>query len=247
MFLQPGERPPGVERMRRRRAEKEKATEEGDLVAPERHQPGCAAEAEREQHGTSVEAFLEGEKRERQKGIAHDHARVLQACGGGAAHHEHHRREKRRGRTEPPAQAKHPGREPAHQEMRIDGRVEGEHRGLGRKISEERECGREDERLRVGDGGVAGEMIRVPQRKITIREGPPEEAEHRVEMVLGVPGHDLAAQGPGERGGEPDRENRCRCEGFCADARGERAWRPFGLGKARGVGHRDGDCRNFSN
>src|SRR5829696_5681788 len=54
---------------------------------------------------------------------------------------------------------------------------------------------------------MAAEMVRIPERKLTVLQRGAEIAQERVELVLGVPGHDRAREGPGGRGERPDGED----------------------------------------
>ena len=230
-----------------RRGDQDQAAEIGDLVAPERHQPGHDAEAERQKMGAPREALLERQQRQRQEGVAEDHPRMLQARGGRAAHHEHHRGDERRRRAEAAPEAEEADRYAADQEMRIDRDVESEHRRVGREIGEERHGRREQQRLRIRDRRVAGEMIGIPAREHAVGERRSEIAEHRIEMILGVPRHDLAAQRPGERGGEPHREDRCGGDTAHAQTRTHDPAGALGRNEARRIGHGVEISRKLSN
>ena len=51
-------------------------------------------------------------------------------------------------------------------------------------------------------------VVGVPERRIARVDGGGEEAEERVEPVLGVPGHDRVGDDPAARGDGPDRGDR---------------------------------------
>ena len=58
--------------------------------------------------------------------------------------------------------------------------------------------------------GMAAEMVGVPERQLAVLQGRAEIAQHRVEMVLRIPGHDRAGQRPGRGRGGPDDQDRRR-------------------------------------
>jgi hypothetical protein len=124
-----------------------------------------------------------------------------------------------------PAAAAEQGKdgESAGQEMSEHDGVEELHRRGGHKPPEQHHGRREEERLRVGDAGVAAEMVGVPERQLAVLKRGAEIAQHRVEVVLGIPRYDAAGQRPHEGGGHPERENGERRDHHVAASPGARA------------------------
>src|SRR5829696_1928629 len=54
---------------------------------------------------------------------------------------------------------------------------------------------------------MAAEMVRIPERKLTVLQRGAEIAQERIELVLGVPGDDRARERPGRRRERPDGED----------------------------------------
>src|SRR5271165_6175186 len=101
---------------------------------------------------------------------------------------------------------------PAEGEVGEDDSVEPLYRRVGRNQREQNHARREEQGLRIGDGGMAGEMIRIPERDFAMAQSVGEEAEHRIEMIFGVPWNDRSADQPaGKRQtGESDERDRCQ-------------------------------------
>ena len=133
---------------------------------------------------------------------------MLEAGARRAAEHEDKGRDHGAGRVPAtPLEQRHEG-EGAGQKVREDDEVEQLHRGLVHEPAEKQHRGCEEQRLGIGHGRMAAEMIGVPERQLAVLEGGAEIAQHRVEMVLRVPGHDGAGEGPGSRGDRPGGEDR---------------------------------------
>src|SRR5262249_26146711 len=94
--------------------------------------------------------------------------------------------------------------------------------------------------------GMSGKMVGVPARKEAIRERGAEIAEHRVEMVLRVPGNDLPTQRPGERSGQPHGRNGGRSNAVRPEAWARDTARSLARDEGRGIGHRFGSSRILS-
>ena len=199
------------------------SAEEGDLVAPDDHHRG----AEREQHAVAVGAAVHGlfqqPEGEREEAVAEDHARVLKPGRSGAAEHEDEGGgDRARRMPAPPAEQGYEGQR-AGQEMGEDDHVESLHRRLGDEPAEQQHGGGEQQGLRIRSGGVAAEMVGVPERELAAGERRAEIAQGGIELVLGIPGHHGPGQGPDGNRDRPGRQDEGK-------GRQRLALRPEGLG-----------------
>ena len=209
--------------------------QERDLVAPHRHGGGDDREHRAEPVGAAVERLLEQKQREREEPVADDHARVLQAGRGGAAQDEDHRGDDGAGRVPAaPAEQGQDG-EGARQEMREHHDVEQLHGRRGHEPAEQQHGRREEKGLRIGDRRMAAEVIRVPERQLAMLDRRAEIAQHGIEVVLRIPRHDAAGEGPHEASGAPEGEHDKRCDEHVAAGPGALA----GVTCFRGFHRRD--------
>ena len=69
------------------------------------------------------------------------------------------------------------------------------HRRLGDEPAEQQHGRGEQQGLRIGRGGMAAEMVGVPERELAMGKRRAEIAQGGIELVLGIPGHDGARSG----------------------------------------------------
>jgi hypothetical protein len=132
---------------------------------------------------------------------------VLQPGGRRAAEHEDDRGHDRPGRMPAPAAEQGDEGQRSGKQVGEDHRVEHLHGGFVHEPPEEQHGGREQQRLRIGNGGMAAEMIGIPERKLAMFERGAQIAQHRVEVVLRIPRHHHAGQRPGGGGRDPDHQD----------------------------------------
>ena len=160
---------------------------------------------------------------EREEAVAEDHARMLKPGRSGAAEHEDEGGgDRARRMPAPPAEQGYEGQR-AGQEMGEDDHVESLHRRLGDEPAEQQHGGGEQQGLRIRSGGMAAEMVGVPERELPAGERRAEIAQGGIELVLGIPGHHGPGQGPDGNRDRPGRQDEGK-------GRQRLALRPEGLG-----------------
>ena len=219
-------------------AEEQPKAEIGDLVAPERHQPGGDAGHQPENERAPLQRAEQEPQRDRPIGQAHHLPDMLDAPGGRGAEGEGERRRDGADRVPGAVAEQENQRHPAKPEHAELDRVRGAKARIGVEKREKQVRRREDQRLRIGDLRVAREHVRRPPRRFAATDRLRQELQLRIEMRLRVPWHGDPARepGPGQRepseAEEPERRPQ-RPAGGARDRRQRRRRKRTAAGRAR--------------
>ncbi len=141
------------------------AEQQRDLVAAERDHRGDHGESDGKKRRSPLERQLQHQHGQRKQAVAQDDAGVVEPARGRAAEHEYRGGEDRGGGRPAAAVAIAGQGQPADQQVRIDDEIERAHGGRGIDRRPQQEQRREDQRLRIGDAGMAAIVIGVPERR----------------------------------------------------------------------------------